>query len=565
MVNEERMKIINDILAGSSSRLNEGYFKKHFNSIYVEIMKHIKDNPLITFYTKHIKEGSKERPKTHFPQMLWYWVNEEIKRPMCKTCGKNPTMFDGKWSEPYRDYCSHQCSAKNNTTKIKREETNLKLYNVDNVAKLQSVKDKQEETNLKKYGFKSTFQSPEVRKLWSENYEKNHGYIHCFQDPKVKAKIAIRQEEYSMRKFGTKNVMISDEWRKEVKLIQNITTFNRFKNIYSDEYDFFNYENYIFNIKHLECGNSFEINIDRMNLRHNSKNPICLHCFPISENDSICEKEMMNWVLSLGLEAYKDKKILNGKELDIYIPSHNIAIEHNGVYYHSDLFTPNDYHLNKTTVCEENGIQLLHIWSDEWKYKKNIVKSIIKNQLGLIENKIYARKCEIREISDSYIVQEFLYGNHILGKTKNLTIKIGLYYNNELVSLMCFKNKDNDIELVRFCNKIDTNVIGGANKLFKHFINNYDFNKIISFSDYRLFDGKLYEILGFNNIGLNKPDFYWTKDDIRYPKRTFRKNKIKKEPFYDESKTLVEMMKSQKYNRIYHCGLVKWEYKKGDS
>ena len=119
-------------------------------------------------------------------------------------------------------------------------------------------------------------------------------------------------------------------------------------------------------------------------------------------------------------------------------------------------------------MCNSNGIQLFHICEDDWIYKQNIIKSMILNKLGKSSNKIYARKTEVKEVIDNKLVREFLDNNHIQGFVGS-KIKLGLFYKDELVSLMTFSKrtfmKNEDYELVRFCNKLNTNVIGGASKL----------------------------------------------------------------------------------------------------
>jgi hypothetical protein len=273
---------------------------------------------------------------------------------------------------------------------------------------------------------------------------------------------------------------------------------------------------------------------------------------------------LINWIKELDISFIEsDKIILNPKHLDVYIPSHNLAIEMNGLYHHSENFKDKIYHLDKSLKCLEQGIQLLHIWEDEWVFKQDIVKSIILNKLGLISNKIYARQCEIRVIEDSKLVREFLDKNHIQGYSQS-TIKLGLYYKNELVSLMTFGKrmiKSNvEFELIRFCNKINLNVIGAASKLFNYFKQNYHFTELISYSDFRLFDGSMYQTLGFTKKHLSKPDYFWCKGLERHHRSTFMKHKLVKEGF-DKNKTEVEIMHERGYYRIFGCGQYRWLFK----
>jgi hypothetical protein len=281
------------------------------------------------------------------------------------------------------------------------------------------------------------------------------------------------------------------------------------------------------------------------------------------------EEEIVNYLKTITKTKIieNNRSILNGKELDIYLPDHNLAIEFNGLYYHSELFKDKNYHFNKTNLCQEKGIQLIHIFEDEWVYKSDIVKSMIKNKLGLTENKIFARKCEIKEIIDNKLIRDFLDKNHIQGYVKS-KFKLGLFHENELVSLMTFIKtrksiaiQENSFELNRFCNKLNTNVIGGASKLFKFFIKNYQPKEVISFADRRYSNGGLYVKLGFNEIYKTNADYsYFNRNQIkRYHRFGFRKDNLIKDG-YDFMKSEHTIMLERNYYRIYDSGKLKYQY-----
>jgi hypothetical protein len=260
------------------------------------------------------------------------------------------------------------------------------------------------------------------------------------------------------------------------------------------------------------------------------------------------------------------RKILNGKEIDIYIPSLRIAIEFNGLYWHSELFLSEHYHNDKTNDCNNKGIQLIHIFEDEWLSKKNITKSRLKNILGLTKNKMYARKCFIKEIPFSES-KKFLNKNHLQGSV-NASINLGLYNNDELVSLMNFNKprsgvggKYDGYELSRFCNKLDVSVIGGASKLLKHFIKEYEPNEIRSYADRRWSQGNMYEMLKFTKTHINRPNYWYIINKERFHRFNFRKSKLKEMGYNIEGKTEREVMLENKIYRIYDCGTITYSYK----
>ena len=254
--------------------------------------------------------------------------------------------------------------------------------------------------------------------------------------------------------------------------------------------------------------------------------------------------------------------------MDVYLPELKIAFEFNGLYWHNELNKENNYHLNKTELCEQNGIQLIHIYEDDWIYKQDIVKSMISNKLGKTSNKIFARKCEIKEISDNNLVRLFLDENHIQGFVGS-KIKIGLFFNNELVSIMTFGNRRvvmgkkttnvDEYELLRFCNKINTNVIGGASKLFKYFIKKYNPSEITTYADRSFSRGKLYEKLGFKFVSKTQPNYCYVIGRKKYYRFNFRKNILINEGF-DPNKTEHEIMLERKIYRIYDSGNLKFNF-----
>jgi predicted SprT family Zn-dependent metalloprotease len=276
------------------------------------------------------------------------------------------------------------------------------------------------------------------------------------------------------------------------------------------------------------------------------------------------ELEVFNYILSILLNdtvIHSDRSTIPPYELDIYIPSKNIAIEFHGLYWHSSKYRDSNYHYDKYKLCKDKGIQLIQVYSDEWSNKKAIVLSILSSKLNAISNVIYARNTIVKEVSTKE-AKEFLDKNHIQGSVKS-SIRLGLYYNGTLVSLMTFvKSTKYSYELNRFCSTLFTNVVGGASKLFKYFINNFEYNSIISFSDNRISNGNLYSTLKFTYSHDVKYDYFYTDGVNRYHKFNFRLSRQKRKfTNFDASKTEYENAINNGYERIYDAGKIAWVYK----
>src|SRR3990167_598260 len=270
--------------------------------------------------------------------------------------------------------------------------------------------------------------------------------------------------------------------------------------------------------------------------------------------------------LNLNVEENSRKLLGNGMEIDLFIPEKNVGIEYNGLYWHSELNGKNrNYHLEKTLFANKNNIKLIQIFSDEWLYKKDIVKNRLKYILGIYDKIIYARKCIIKEI-DIKSKNEFLHNIHIQGKDSS-KIKLGAFHKNELVAVMTFgskrialgsKSKIDEYDLMRFATKYK--VIGIAGKLLQYFINNYHPKKIITYADRRWSTGNLYEKIGFLKTGESKPNYWYVKRDydIREYRFGYRKSILLKEG-YSSDLSEWQIMQIKGYDRVWDCGNLKYE------
>lgn len=486
--------------------------------------------------------------------------------------------------------------------KCKTKKTNEEKYGVSNVFQLDSIKDKSKKTMKGKYGVEYYTQSPELKEKIRVSNKEKYGVDHPMQTPELKERIKISNKE----KYGVDHPMQTLEVRKKYEEtmndvygnsvpILNEEIKNKIKNTNRERYghSFFfssteysekikskmkekislflnnnnlqllgNYniqrkrnvdENVFYDFKCLKCNTVFESHL-------HSNVPRCPKCFP--KYSSIAEQEIKEFIKNLGFDVLENDRKTIGKELDILVLEKNLAIEFNGLYWHREQNGKDrKYHLNKSNLCKEKNIDLIHIFEDEWFYKKDIIRSIIKNKLGIIDNKIYARKCEIREISNKEAI-EFYKKNHIQGGI-NSKINIGLYYNNELVSCLSFSkfrfltDEVKRYEITRFANKLNNSVIGGFSKLLSFFKKNFVFSEIITYSDKRYFNGEIYKNNGFEQSKDTQPDyFYVRKSEVkRYNRMAFQKHKLSNLlESYNKDLTEYENMLNNGYDRIWGCG-----------
>lgn len=255
---------------------------------------------------------------------------------------------------------------------------------------------------------------------------------------------------------------------------------------------------------------------------------------------------------------YKDncRNIIAPKEIDIFIPSMNLGIEINGVYWHSETKRGKTYHAAKHRQCAEKNIKLIQFFDDEISDKYDICASILRTVLGKTTNKIYARDTELIKLASNECFQ-FLNDNHIQG-ARQASICYGLFYKNELVQVMTFsKDSKYQYQLIRLCTKLNTTVVGGANKLLTKFKKEYIPSSIVSYCDVRLFDGRVYEKMGFDLSHTSPPNYYYfhANDTRRKSRLQFQKHKLEHLlPVYDKSVSEWQNMQNNNYDRVWDCG-----------
>lgn len=282
-------------------------------------------------------------------------------------------------------------------------------------------------------------------------------------------------------------------------------------------------------------------------------------CAKCCESFSGAEKEIASYIKFLDINVLENvKNIILPHEIDIVIPDRKIAIEYNGLYWHSEEKGKYmDYHIDKLNACTDKGYRLITIFEDEWVHKQKIVQKRLKYILGLETRRIHARKCTIKEIGVQE-ARDFINANHIQGYSGS-RIKLGAFYEGELVAVMTFsrpsiskggRNEQDVWELNRFATV--SNIIGIPNRMLRHFEKHYDSGTIISYCDKRWNTGKVYEKMGFIRISDTKPNYWYVDLNERY--RIHRFNLRSKNGITEK-----EQYKRSGYYKIWDCGSMKYK------
>lgn len=426
--------------------------------------------------------------------------------------GWNNTCYCGRLSKFESKWCSIRC--RNRDPEIRKSIADKNSSN--KVSRAEAMKN----TLLERYGVDS------IQKI-----------------PSVQAKTKIKKNSYY-------NKVIED-------------TFNRYgldKSLLSDH-------EYLRSI----CNNKSAFEVMRENFNNIPYTTMIRHFERIGfdpkfkdGSSSHGEKELYNWIVSIipNEEIITNgRKLLDGKELDIFIPNKKLAIEYNGLYWHSESKISskgNDgklYHYDKFILAKSKGVQLLQFFEDEWETKKDIVKSIIKSKLGLFDKILYARKCSICYVENK-VAYQFLEENHLQGKISGK--HLGLFFDGELVSMITVgksRFKSDIYELYRFVSKSGIRVIGGLSRLIKKIKIDIGCNTIDTYADMRYSDGKSYKTIG-KYIGKSDPGYYWTKKKLRLNRFSTQKHKLKDllGSEFNPSESESQNMERCGWYKIYDCG-----------
>jgi hypothetical protein len=501
---------------------------------------------LFSEYQKIVKQTSFLPDYTPFKVRYWYFTQQITKPILCK-CGcqsilKSPNLY--QYVKGHGNIMPEIKEKKKNSIQLKYGS------GITNVSQLESVKQKKKETTFKNHGVSCAFDRSYILKHWQEKLGVDNPSELDWVKEKLSKTHKVVQKEISSRKIKSR--------RKTT--YKNLCNNSHFKPLFVEEeyqggghfYDF-------------ECKKCGEVVHDKLLYISCLR---CYNCHPRidSGGQSLIEKELEDFCRSLSENVIsQSRKIISPLELDVYFPDQKTAIELNGLYFHSEKMNKDEfYHLNKTERCEELGIHLIQIFEDEWKEKKEICKSYLKEVLHKKHRLFVSDNCFIKEVSKK-IKDKFLNKYHILG-TDDSSLCKGLFYKNRLISIMTFKeslrNKNFWI-LSRFCSTKNFFIEKGYEKLFNSFVLSHQPSEIICYLDQRWFSSNTLKELGFQKKESMSPSYWYVIDDQRKHRFEFQKSFLKEKlKNFNPNLSEVENMNNHGYTRIWDCGQHKFVYEK---
>lgn len=504
----------------------------------------------------HLRRSHNIDAKTYYD--TYYTFNNK-----CLACGK-PTKFNNLITG-YNKYCSRECANHSQARIDKIKQTTEERYGVSCIFKRNDIREKCEkaanstearekakQTCLKHYGVEHPMHSDEVKDKIKQTCLEKYGVEYSFQSKEMRDK----SKQTCLDRYGVdhpwKAAQIKQKQINDYCLQHNLIPLSEL-NLYLPnkvlEY---------FNIKPVEYMTKYFISSSTdINKLINYSNKL------LENQGTTIERELDVWLNSLGIQhKMRDFTTIKPLQLDCYIESKKVAIEIDGIYWHSYNHTQDkNKHLYKTNLCINNGIRLIHFTDLEWNNHKDICKSIILSALGIYDTIIYARNCTVKPI-DTTTAKNFININHIDGYVQS-TFNQGLFYNNELIQVISIgksRYKPNEYELLRMCSKLNTHVIGGFSKLMKH----QPYTEIISYVDKSKFTGNGYISIGFTKLSDTKPNYNYYLGNNKLSRISAQKHKLPKllGDKFDPNKTEAQNMMDAGYLMLYDCGNYKMIYRK---
>ncbi len=435
-----------------------------------------------------------------------YSKTEEYRQKYEQTClkkyGVKSHNQSGQVKEKYKNTCLSKYGVA--TTAVledvvsQRENTCFLKYGVANPAQSEAVQLKIKQTNLERYGVESFSKTEEFLSATRKTCLEKYGETSYSKTPEHRRKTSALSKAYAEKGWSDECKAVMEN---KDSLVAYLETLGKKPTT-------------------LELADMLGCSISAIGERVRLWG--LSDMLNLSYSTSSYEKEIKDYLGGLGVAVAKDRTQLDGLEIDLYDQDRRVGIEFNGTYWHSiSMIGDIGYHFKKSKLAESRNIRLIHIYEYEWNdpKKRPLIESLLRISFGKVGEKIYARKCVIREITNKE-AKPFNEQNHLQGH-RNAQVSYGLFYKGKLVQLMSFsktrynRNLDgeNSWEIIRGCPGSNNIVIGGVSKLFKHFIKEYNPDSVFSYCDFNKFDGRGYEAIGMKFIGYTGPDLKWVMKD----------------------------------------------------
>ena len=560
-----------------------------------EFQKKVQDTNLSRYGVAHTFQNTESRNKAKKTSLSKYGVehgcqNEEVKEKIRQTNIERYGSENPQQNKAIREKVRQtninkygvEHTQQNEVVRAKGRETNLKRYGVEHPLQNEVVRAKGRETNLKRYGVEHPLQNEEIQKKARHTTQARFGVDCASKNDNVKQQI----KETNISRYGVENVAQNNEIKQQIKET-NISRYG--VEHYFKHPDFKEGKKTNSNLKYgTEWPQQKHILPETLEILNNSDmlssiyegnsiSSICQelgisqrtfarywyhHGLPSLANmRSGYETEIEKFLSSIGVDFEQNNKtVLGRKHLDFYIPSHKLAIEFNGIYWHSTAVQMDVlYHRKKYEGCRDSGVRLIMINQDEWDEKRHVLKSRILNMLGKSERGHGARTLLIDKISNS-LANRFFDDHHIQGGVSSIQYAVGAWDKNCLVGVMAFNQQRTTqaVELIRYAT--NGKVYAGLfSRLLKHAIRYRNYTEILSFSDLRYSNGEVYIKNGFGLVKEIPPDYRYVYRGKTWHKSSFTKSKIHQKFGLDMSKlTEREAMEKLGIHRIYDCGKLKF-------
>ena len=443
--------------------------------------------------------------------------------------------------------------AKSKEVLVKIQKTNLDRYGVECSAQSEVVKEKIKATNLKKYGVEYSFQAEEVKDKIKATSLERYGVDNPSKSEVIKSKIV----ESNRKNLGVDYPMQS----KDVMDKSRVTSFEKYGTEYPNQSDIVKSKIDASTLEHYGVNRACKLDefkqkvVDTNRERYGVDYTCLIYSGKLKGNDSSYNRSFAELLDDNGIK-YEREFLLQKYSYDFKVGE--TLIEINPTATHNTHFNPYgknridaNYHRDKSKLAEDSGYSVIHVF--DWDDVDKVV------QLLKFRVTAYARKCDVKVVSE-IDTNNYLDMHHLQGTCRGQKIRLGLYHDNQLVSLMTFGvaryNKNCEYELLRYCSHY--NVVGGVEKLFKYFVDNYKPNSIVSYCDTSKFSGKVYDVLGFKYIKTNSPRKHWYSlkekrhitDGLLLSQgydRLFKEN-------HGKGTSNEELILSRGYLPVYDCG-----------